>query len=557
MVDALPTRLLVASLFGWLATGLGTSLLIPAWMEVAFGPARRSSSDSPPVSRLFGKLANIKCQSIVEPTTGVYFFLWLCGDGAHLAALMIERVGPQTWALYIIVAAAEVIILLTMTLKAHLWFWQKPLPKEDQVKPFAAAPAGFALSLPLAGPTPALLEEHKRQHSQLEQEASERKRSKRICGLSSMAWMTSTTVFCLLGAVLVWWSLSVKRFVDVGAPKASQWPHNQASTLAFALAVFGFFCWTGPRVYVLVMKHDDISTSSVVLGVGAHTCNMINIATVSFITFGTAAASSPFFLTSLFCIGLDIIRLQRKNKQVSSPLVAQLISQERDHRKKLERNQRDHGKQVRERKKRGIAPVSRGYNVDPSHQIDDGISEVRKQGDALLRKYEKLEREEEQGGNSPENLESQWAQVCELQKEFEIQAGQVGFDVHDHFGPGSDYKPYLELRKYLKDLKLKMEKAKKFILERRQERSLRDSRTSVSSFNTAQPPSTRSSSLGHSQRSRFPSDCSPSNSDFSSHNSSAEEEESSEDGRHLLAYARRPDSQGRKGGSRGGFRDYR
>ncbi|GAA5947738.1 hypothetical protein JCM3765_001060 [Sporobolomyces pararoseus] len=277
-LEPLTTRQLTAAFFGWLSTGFGTWLLIPAWWSVFKGPEDK-----------------------IEPTTAVYFASWLAGDGLHLTALFLEKVGWQTYTLYVIVAGAEIIILFTLMWKAHLFCCcQKPLPKR-KTRSTTTEISGFML-IPVV---------------------KKRKQSKRICGMSPMFWKVFWTMASLpfFHWCALWYLFSYKRVAGLPEPKPSSWPHDLFSQLAFAFGVLGFFCWSGPRVYVLYKKRDDISTSSVVLGVGAHSCNMINIATLNFVTPGNAAASSPFFLTSLVCIALDIVRLYRKTH---SPKVLQL-----------------------------------------------------------------------------------------------------------------------------------------------------------------------------------------------------------------------------------------
>lgn len=267
-LEPLPTRQLLASLFAWLSTGFGTWLLIPAWWSVLKGP-----------------------EAPIEPTTGIYFAAWLAGDFAHLIALYLESVGWQSYALYFIIAGAEIIILLTMAWKAHLFrCCQTPLPK-SRYPGGSPAVTGFIL----VPATPA-----------------KQDKRKSFGGLPPIFWTVLWTLFFMLLSVAVWFILSFKRLANLPEPRPLSWPHDVKSQIAFGLGILGFFCWTGPRAYCLYRKKDEIDTSSVVLGVGAHTCNMLGIGILNFVTIGNAAAASPFFLTSLCSIVLDLLRLYRK-----------------------------------------------------------------------------------------------------------------------------------------------------------------------------------------------------------------------------------------------------
>ncbi|GAA6005874.1 hypothetical protein JCM11491_004044 [Sporobolomyces phaffii] len=108
--------------------------------------------------------------------------------------------------------------------------------------------------------------------------------------------------------------LMIPACVDLPPPKAMVWPHDTLGWVAFIFGVLGFFCWTGPRVYVLVKGVDQISTASVVVGFGAHMFNVANIIAINWVPPGAGpiAASMPFVLTSVCCIPLDILRLYRK-----------------------------------------------------------------------------------------------------------------------------------------------------------------------------------------------------------------------------------------------------
>ncbi|GAA5830756.1 hypothetical protein JCM3766R1_003415 [Sporobolomyces carnicolor] len=376
---------LVASFFGWVSTGFGTALLVPAWFGVMRGP-----------------------EGPIEPTTGAYFAAWLIGDALHLTALLLENVGPQTYVLYIIVATAELLILLTLMWKAHLFCCQSPLPKEFRYLRPLVEMTGYTMSIahpdapethhkvlrmkPGAGPP----EAHSLQAN--ESEVNSQRAAKTLC---------------LAVTITVWYVFSVKRLRDIGEPKASSWPHDLKSTAAFAFGVAGFFFWTGPRVYVLYKKRDDISTSSVVLGVAAHLFNMLNIGVLNFVAIESAAACSPFFLTSLFCIILDFIRLYRKKKLGTgdNPLQWKLPTSRERHDKKTRKRQEGQEERAWRRKQRRIAPVGTEESVA---EVNKRIGRLNVRGEGLEKDLRGLLNvlQNVQAGNSQE-FKDEWEEICD------------------------------------------------------------------------------------------------------------------------------------------------
>ncbi|GAA5897911.1 uncharacterized protein JCM6883_000859 [Sporobolomyces salmoneus] len=539
--EPLTDRQLAAAFFGWLATGFSTWLLAPAFKGVLEGP-----------------------EAPMESTTLWYFLAWLGGDALHLTALLLEEVGAQQWGLYVIIAAFEFVILLTLMWKAHLFRYigiQKPLPKNTANPETTLAMTGFGLSVV---------------------HARKRKASSKTWGFSDTFWMVFWTIIFALIGVTLWVLLALKRVVPLDPPKAQQWPHDTQSTIAFVFGVAGFFCWTAPRLYVLLKKKDDISTASVIVGVGAHLFNLtesplsspLNIATLNFVDVWSAAASSPFFLTSVVCIILDLIRLYRKpqlDKEAHQKL--------NDHplHGALHEVLRRAQPQIIDADSKGdlVLPEGAAPSKRQLRRVDEATEDLKFRAkelvDRLVALRSRVEKMHVARSDKKESIRKEWESICEREywnkengKELlpAMPSRREKGSRKDAFGAyayeaentlnlvgvvlGHDSKRYKDLKKGMDTIRLRVIKEKDYIVKRLKTIEAgghsEHSPPTLSGSTVSPTPSHSSQSLGHHRRHHSLSSSSRSS---SSHSESSETEfdssaASSSDEEALLGGSYRP-----------------
>ncbi|GAA5935370.1 uncharacterized protein JCM15063_001015 [Sporobolomyces koalae] len=370
---------LVASLAGWMSAAFGTWLLIPAWWDLW----KRKQAE-------------------MTTTTLAYFGFWLAGDGFHLTALLMEKVGLHQWLLY-------AGILSTMCYYAHKFWWQEALPETEKLTAVGVAMSGWiytfrGLGLPeepkkriLGIPrgvfwtiwyTTNLLFNNKRVRSHSAADRPDLFLSSSHSGSIVFAWL----------AIIVWLLVAWFRVVELAPPKQSHWPNDTKGVIAFVFGWIGFVCWTAPRVYVLVEKEDvgeilEISTASVVVGLIAHFFNMLNIGVLNFTDVWSAVTVSPFFATSVVCAYLDLWRLIRKKSFERKPRHGRpdLEWHRKDRESGYKTAQRQAAEQFQvdgKREKIGIAPV--GQPPTFRHRLTHDLQEPKDLLPGLEKQKEQL-----------------------------------------------------------------------------------------------------------------------------------------------------------------------
>ncbi|GAA5858081.1 hypothetical protein JCM8547_005645 [Rhodosporidiobolus lusitaniae] len=324
---------LIASLCGWLSTAFGISIFAPEILSTVRGKPWELSRD-----------------------TFIFFILWLIGDGAQLAGLLVGGSYQITQiVLNIAIAVLETLMLILLlyyaghipclptpqsyTLASHAAHLAREgshiralgtttlrfLSRDGEGVKFgywtvdSAGPPGTA-------PGAEEMEEMRREREARESmERGERPKDWGKVVVSTWRKIEGPVILVLttLVGLSFWIGLKLLGRNEEEDEPVSSIPDTMEEWLGWGLLVLGLVCWVLPRCLnasrsIKDKRPEGITKYSIITMGGAHMFNILSVLIVNH-TGPSFIGQAPYILNSVFCLILDILRFYLKHVYSHAP----------------------------------------------------------------------------------------------------------------------------------------------------------------------------------------------------------------------------------------------